>query len=211
MQPLPAIRTRLFFPSIPNRVLLCSLLALLLAAPARAAELHGTVVGVADGDSITVLDAAHRRHKVRLAAIDAPERRQPFGTRAKQNLSALVLGRNVTVIWDKRDRYRRIIGKVLAPECAHSTCQETIDAGLAQISAGYAWHYRRYAKEQSLRERQHYAVAEHTARKKQEGLWQDSDPVAPWEFRRASRNDYRAAPARAIRCSRAAGRCRDTV
>lgn len=164
----------------------CTALVLLLAAPASAAELHGKVVHVADGDSITVLDAAKRQHKVRLAAIDAPERRQAYGTRARQHLSALVLGRSVIVVWDRRDRYGRIVGKVLAPACAAVTCAKTLDAGLAQISAGYAWHYRRYARTQPPQERQRYAAAEQAARTRRMGLWQDNHPAPPWEFRRAA-------------------------
>ena len=70
------------------------------------------MVGVADGDTVTVLDADKVQHKIRLAGIDAPEKSQPFGNRSKQNLSDLVFGKYVRVDWDKRDRYGRIVGKV---------------------------------------------------------------------------------------------------
>lgn len=178
----PAIRASRIIAAL----LQCAALILNLAAPASAAELHGKVIHVADGDSITVLDANHRQHKVRLAAIDAPERRQAYGTRARQHLASLVMGRQVTVVWDRRDRYRRIVGKVLAPACADAHCAQSLDAGLAQLSAGYAWHYRRYANEQQQEERQRYAAAEEAARTGRMGLWRDRDPSPPWEFRRAA-------------------------
>ncbi|MGW8271111.1 MAG: thermonuclease family protein, partial [Burkholderiales bacterium] len=75
--------------------------------PAAAGTLRGRVVAVADGDTITVLDAARRRSRVRLAGIDAPESRQPFGAAAKRSLSALVFGADVEVEYRKRDRYGR--------------------------------------------------------------------------------------------------------
>jgi endonuclease YncB( thermonuclease family) len=164
------------------------------AAVVSATELHGMVVGVADGDTITVLDAAHTRHKVRLSGIDAPERHQPFGTRATQHLSALVFGKEVVVLWEKHDRYGRIVGKVLAPECTHNACAKTVDAGLAQISAGLAWHYRQYEKEQAPQDRQRYSAAERRAREKHEGLWQDTSPVPPWNYRRERRDAVAHAP-----------------
>jgi endonuclease YncB( thermonuclease family) len=90
------------------------LLVLLLAASlARAELLQGKVVAIADGDTLTVLDAAKNQHKIRLSGIDAPEKRQPFGSRWKENLSRLAFDKEVTVDWQKRDRFDRIVGKVL--------------------------------------------------------------------------------------------------
>jgi len=170
---------------VPRPAFLLSLL--LCAGLASAEELHGTVVNVADGDTVTVLDSAYVRHKVRLAGIDAPERHQPFGARARQHLSALVDGKNVTVIWHKHDRYGRILGRVLAADCARGTCPNTLDTGLAQLSAGLAWHYKQYQREQEAGERKRYAAAEQTARTQQDGLWQDASPVPPWDYRRRAR------------------------
>ena len=90
------------------------ILSALLIGAAHADSLTGRVVGVADGDTITVLDAERQQYKVRLSGIDAPGEAQPFGERSKQNLSRLVFDKNVRVDWDKRDRYGRIIGKVWA-------------------------------------------------------------------------------------------------
>jgi len=164
--------------------LLCFIPLCLAAALAVAAEIHGTVVGVADGDTVTVLDRARTEHRVRLSGIDAPERRQAFGERAKLHLSALVFGKDVVVVWHKRDRYRRIVGKVLASECSRNGCAKPLDVGLTLIGAGLAWHYRQYQSEQDPDDRQRYADAEGAARRSHAGLWLEANPVAPWTFRR---------------------------
>lgn len=163
--------------------LACAALALTLATGANAAELYGTVVAVADGDTLTVLDAAQHPHKVRLSAIDAPERRQPYGERAKQHLVRLAQGRNVLIDWAKRDRYGRLVGRVLVRECAETRCAYTRDVALEQLSAGLAWHFKRYAGEQPLEESAHYARTEEHARARREGLWREAEPVPPWRFR----------------------------
>jgi endonuclease YncB( thermonuclease family) len=153
---------------------------------ALAATLSGTVVGVSDGDTITVLDAENRQHKIRVAGIDAPERNQPFGLRSKENLSRLVFGKEVDVQWSKHDRYQRVVGKVLVaqPDCQHPICTKTLDAGLAQIAAGFAWWYRKYANEQSLEDADAYEAAEQQARAQRIGLWRDAEPMPPWDWRR---------------------------
>ncbi len=87
---------------------------LLLAAPRAFADtLTGKVVKVADGDSITVLDSTNTQHRIRLQGIDAPERKQAFGNASRKHLAILVTGKTVTVQWNKRDRYRRIVGFVI--------------------------------------------------------------------------------------------------
>jgi endonuclease YncB( thermonuclease family) len=172
-------------------VLLAHLLAhvLLVAAltqPARAAELIGTIVRVADGDTVTVLAPGNAQHRIRLAGIDAPERGQPYGERAKQHLAALVFHRSVRIEWTKRDRYNRIVGRVLVPCAPAAQCPTPIDAGLEQIRAGLAWHYKQYEREQTPAERALYAEAENAARVRRAGLWNEPQPVAPWTFRSAS-------------------------
>lgn len=82
---------------------------------AQAEILTGQVVKIADGDTLTVLDVSKQQHRVRLAGIDAPERKQAFGTASRQHLADLVFGRVVTVEWYKRDRYQRILGKPSLP------------------------------------------------------------------------------------------------
>jgi endonuclease YncB( thermonuclease family) len=166
---------------------------LLLSTTANSAQLFGKVVGVADGDTVTVLEESDQQHKVRLAGIDAPERRQAYGDRAKQHLWLLVYGKAVVVVWDKRDRYGRIIGRVIARDCSGLTCRYSIDASFEQIKAGLAWHYKQYEKEQAPAERMRYAALEQQARTRREGLWHDTDPVPPWEYRHHSRPSDRAA------------------
>ncbi len=152
-------------------------LALVLTA-AEAATITGRVVGVSDGDTITVLDADRTQYKIRLAGIDAPESKQAFGSRSKQNLSDLVFGKDVAVEWDKRDRYQRVVGVVLV---------DGHDVNLEQVRAGMAWWYRQYAKEQTLDDRRLYEQAENGAKAARRGLWVDANPVPPWEWRRAKR------------------------
>lgn len=163
------------------------LLGFLLApAPALSESLHGRVVGVSDGDTITVLDADHQQYKIRLSGIDAPEKAQPFGQRSKENLSHLVFGREVTVEWRKKDRYGRTVGKVLVaePTCHEATCPKILDACHAQVVAGMAWWYRQYAKEQEPGDANRYEQSELEARGRQIGLWSDPQPTPPWEWRK---------------------------
>ena len=104
-----AVRSRLW------RVLLSGIAVLLfsLSTGSFANTLTGRVVGIADGDTLTLLDASHVQHKIRLAGIDAPENKQAFSNRSKQGLSSLIFGRQVSVEWNKVDRYGRVIGKVI--------------------------------------------------------------------------------------------------
>jgi endonuclease YncB( thermonuclease family) len=94
---------------------------------------------------------------------------------SKQHLSDLAYDKTVSVVFHKRDRYKRILGKVLV---------NGTDAGLNQIQSGLAWHYNKYEREQSTEDRVAYARAEETARAERRGLWRDPRPVPPWEFRR---------------------------
>ena len=145
---------------------------------AQTAGLSGKVVRVSDGDSITVLDSGNRQHKIRLIGIDAPEKAQPFGTKSRESLSSMVAGRHVTVAWQKKDRYGRVLGVVFA---------DGRDVGLIQIERGFAWHYKAYQRDQSAKDARGYAEAEDAARSARRGLWADRKPVPPWEYRQAGR------------------------
>ncbi|MGH8489110.1 MAG: thermonuclease family protein [Gammaproteobacteria bacterium] len=124
---------------------LLTLLGLALSiGSAWAEQLVGKVIGVTDGDTLRVLTAQRQQHRVRLSGIDAPEKRQAFGQVSKQHLSDLVYGKIVSVVFHKRDRYQRILGKVLV---------NGADAGLNQIQSGMAWHYKRYEREQFAEDR----------------------------------------------------------
>ena len=155
--------------------LISAIFALAVSLSVEAATIYGRVVGITDGDTITVLDARNQQHKIRLAGIDAPEKTQAFGPASKMNLSTLVFGREVTLDCGKTDRYRREICVVVVAGK---------DANRAQVAAGMAWWYRQYQREQTALQRTAYEAAEASARAGRIGLWQDADPVAPWMWRR---------------------------
>jgi endonuclease YncB( thermonuclease family) len=160
-----------------NRVLVALAFSALTTA-ANAGTLTGRVVGIADGDTLTLLDAANTQHKIRLSGIDSPEKGQPFGQVCKQSLSDLAYDRVVAIESSKLDRYGRAIGKVLV---------NGEDANLEQVRRGCGWHYKKYQNEQSLDDRLIYSKAEDSARVSKVGLWADSEPVPPWDWRKARR------------------------
>ena len=149
-------------------------IALALACTVNAETITGQVVGVADGDTITVLDVDKVQHKIRLAGIDAPEKKQPFGNRSKESLSDMVFDKTVNVETEKRDRYGRQIGKVLV---------NGQDVNLVQVERGMAWFYRQYRRRQSSYDRKLYVAAEDAAKADRRSLWRDCDLVPPWDFR----------------------------
>ena len=151
-----------------------AILALALGT-AQAAEwiVEGRVVGISDGDTISILDDAKSQHKIRFAAIDAPEKGQAFGERAKQNLSALVFEKRVEARCHKKDRYGREV-------CA--VYEGLRDIGLEQIRQWMAWHYKEYQHEQTTHDRFVYRDEEENARARRVRLWKDAKPVPPWEW-----------------------------
>ena len=154
---------------------LISPILVLICCTINAATLQGKVVGVADGDTITVLDANNMQHKIRLQGIDAPEKAQAFGQKSKQSLNQLVHSKQVTIEFQKKDKYGRTVGKVLL---------NGTDMCLTQIKLGMAWHYKQYASEQPKEDRDIYAQAEMDARNQALGLWKDKTVTSPWEFRK---------------------------
>lgn len=155
-------------------------LMLAFSVQAYADVITGQVVSVSDGDTITVLDNSNTQHKIRLAGIDAPEKRQPFGTASKRSLSDLLYGKQVEVVWQKQDRYGRIVGKVLTGG---------LDANLEQIKRGMAWFYIRYQKEQAVKDRIDYEEGQNYAEQNQLGLWADKTPTPPWDFRKQTKSN----------------------
>ena len=145
----------------------------------NAATLQGKVIGVADGDTITVLDSNNTQHKIRLQGIDAPEKAQAFGQKSKQSLHEFVHSKQVTVEFQKQDKYGRTVGKVML---------NGTDVCLEQIKLGMAWHYKQYESEQSKADREIYAQSELEARSQAIGLWKDKHPMPPWEFRKQRKN-----------------------
>lgn len=134
------------------------------------------VVGISDGDTLTARCGApgeYQQVKVRLAEIDAPEKKQPFGQRSKESLSDLCFQAMATIKRQTIDRYGRTVARV---ECRGK------DANLEQVRAGMAWAYTQYLTDQAVFQ------AELAARRERLGLWSETGPVQPWEFR-AQRRD----------------------
>lgn len=150
----------------------------ILTTAIHAETLTGRVVGIADGDTLTLLDTTNTQHKIRLAGIDSPEKSQPFGQHCKKSLSYLAYDRVVKVESNKLDRYGRVIGKVWV---------ENRDVNLDQIRRGCGWHYKKYQNEQSHDDRLSYNSAEESARTSRVGLWADDNPVPPWDWRQTRR------------------------
>lgn len=144
------------------------LLLFALCLSAWADALIGTVVKVIDGDTFTLL-VDKTQHKVRMDAIDAPESKQPFGEASRKSLANLIAGKKVTVKWQKRDRYQRILGRVIL---------DGDEINILQISFGMAWHYAEFNKEAR------FINAHNTAKARKIGLWADPNPVPPWTFRK---------------------------
>ena len=157
------------------KLLLSFLLIFSICTASASKILQGKVVSVADGDTITVLDAEKNQHKIRLQGIDAPEKAQAFGAKSKQALYEMVHGKTVQVSFEKSDKYGRILGKVLLD--GQDICHQ-------QIKAGLAWHYKKYQNQQPLVDRDAYSASETAAKNEKLGLWSDPRPVAPWDFRK---------------------------
>jgi len=167
------------------RYLLTALLC--VALPATAAEtIDCRVVGISDGDTFTCLTANKQQVKVRMGEIDTPEKSQPYGTRARQALSDLVFGKDVTLNVQDRDRYGRTVARVMVGR---------MDVNAEMVRSGAAWAYRDYLKDRTLLD------LEGTAKHFKRGLWSlpKSEQQAPWHWRKERRKGgstrHAAAPA----------------
>lgn len=139
---------------------------------ANGEEIHGKVISVADGDTLTILTSEKRSLRVRLAGIDAPEYGQPYGNRSWASLAELCARKEARVTAAGKDRYSRTLGRV---HCAG------VDANAEQVRRGMAWVFDRYATDATL-----YAEQD-AARAARRGLWAWSKPIAPWDWREAKR------------------------
>lgn len=132
----------------------------------------GQVVGVHDGDSITVLASGTEQIKVRLEGIDAPELKQPFSQSAKEALSTMVFGKAVNFERLKRDRYGRTLAVIFVGQT---------NVNLELVKQGFAWRYEAYSQDPVLLD------AQNSAKAAKRGLWADPSPVSPWEWRASKR------------------------
>lgn len=160
--------------------LLCVLWLGGCSSPDRQAAngLTGKVVGLADGDTFTLLLPDNTTKKIRLYGIDAPERKQPFGTVARQRLSELIFSKQVRVEQKDIDRYGRTVGVAYV---------DGLCVNEEMLRSGLVWHYTAYDKNPR------WADLEQEARRNRVGLWQDQHPVAPWEWRKEQRAKRKAA------------------
>ena len=134
------------------------------------------IIGISDGDTLTARCGApsqYQQVKVRLAAIDAPERGQPYGQRSKQALSSLCYMQQATIRQVDQDRYKRIVAEV--------TCQGQL-ANQWMVRNGWAWVYDKYASGYM-----HWHQDQHAANAERRGLWQDAHAVPPWEWRKQTK------------------------
>jgi micrococcal nuclease len=133
-------------------------------------QLEGRVVGVHDGDTLTLLLPEKKTIKIRLAQIDAPESKQAFGQVSRQSLAGMTFNKSVVIEKETTDRYGRTVGTVYV---------DGLDVNKEQVKNGMAWAYRKYLHDDSI------IAMEESAKEGKLGLWADPNPVPPWQFRRA--------------------------
>lgn len=143
------------------------------ASPAPAvpnAAIHGKVTAVYDGDTVTVEDDCGETYQLRLHGIDAPERKQEYGNMARLALTGMVLGKRVAIQQTAKDRYGRMVGRLYV---------DGRDVNCAMVSNGHAWHYAKYAPEDT-----EIGNAEEFARRHRLGIWGEPAPTPPWMYRK---------------------------
>ena len=146
------------------------------------ADFTAKVQRVVDGDTVHVIDKAGKKFKVRLTGIDAPEKNQPYGLAATYKLTEILINKLVLLKSKPNngkpytiDRYKRVLAKIIL---------DGRDINLSQVLRGYAWHFKRYQKQQSPSDRELYSEAEIDAKKNKLGLWGEKNPIAPWKWRK---------------------------
>lgn len=156
-----------------KRIVYTSLL--IASSPLFAYELQGKVVNISDGDTITILDSDNRQQRIRLYGIDTPEKKQPFGGKASDMLSALIKGKTVTADCTTPDRYQRHVCTVFV---------DGTDINAEMVKQGGAWVYRQYYTGDA------YYKLEDAAKAEKRGLWQTSEYHAtpPWEWRKNNKS-----------------------
>jgi endonuclease YncB( thermonuclease family) len=155
-------------PQPSPRFALAIIIAALALPVAKAAKPHyalaGKVIGIADGDTLTILNSSNVQHKIRLAGIDAPEKKQAFGTKAREALAAKVFGQTVRVDVIDVDRYRREVRRIYLGDRF---------INLEMVRDGFAWRYPQYDKPGE------FTASEAEAREHRRGLWDDPHPQPP--------------------------------
>lgn len=137
-------------------------------------DISGKVIKISDGDTIWVMHRSEKI-KVRMLGIDAPELNQAFGLQSKKILKSLIYLKIVHIEGQKKDRYSRLIGKVILNDQ---------DINIKMIQKGAAWHFKRYQDDQTVNDRINYSLEERNAKKKKLGLWESKNPFPPWQWRK---------------------------
>ncbi|KIA90070.1 thermonuclease family protein [Kaistella jeonii] len=133
------------------------------------------VIGVKDGDTVSLLMDG-KEQIVRLANIDCPEKKQDYGTKAKEMVSDLCFGKMVSLQGDeKSDRNGRMIAELILPN--------GVNINKTLVKNGLAWHFKKYSKDNS------YAQLEIEARNRKVGLWKEKNPIAPWIWRKMTKEE----------------------
>lgn len=153
-------------------------LMVLCALPAAAQTLHGKVVSVDTGDAVSLLDSTAHRHRIRLTAIAAPDRDQPFASASREHLAHWLDQREVIVEQQRTTGDGALLGTVFI---------DGHDVNLEQVRAGFCWWDPQTGAAQTAEEREVYRLAEEAARYRKLGLWSDPDPVPPWIWREKRR------------------------
>lgn len=157
---------------MPNKIVQI-LILLAVSVSLTGAEIAGTAIKIIDGDTVSVQEANGNIRRIRLYGIDALEKRQPYGLTAKLYLAIAISGKKVTVSSRGNDRYGRMIGEIIFEG-------KNINSEL--VRNGLAWHYRTYAPNDRI-----LAENEATARAAKIGLWNDQQPIPPWDYRKGKR------------------------
>lgn len=156
-----------------KRILIIFWAVLLGVTVASAQKFAVRVVGISDGDTFTVINQDKLQLKIRIFGIDAPEKGQDFGNKAKQALSDFIMGKVIQIDVQSKDSWGRLISYVYTPEGR--------DVSLLMLQEGMAWHFVKYDDTEK------YARAEAKARTKKKGLWSQPNPIAPWDYRSGKR------------------------
>lgn len=145
------------------------LLSLMLSAMLFSQTFSGKIIGVKDGDTVVIL-FENKPQTIRLAHVDCPEKKQPFGDRAKRYTSNFCFGKTVKVVLaGKPDRNGRWIAEIF---------RNNQNLGKQLVRQGLAWHFKKYSGDDA------YAELERTARARKTGLWAEAQPIAPWDWRK---------------------------
>ena len=138
------------------------------------ADIEGVVYRVIDADTVIIESEKGAKYKVRLLGIDAPEIKQNYGKESTRYLSSMVLGKALVVIGSKKDRYKRLLGKLVL---------DGYDINLNLVKNGMAWHYKRYKSSQNKKDQFLYSNAAKYAEENKLGLWSKNSPISPWQWR----------------------------